>query len=182
MQSKVRRPAVPASSALPHTITINVSEVMIPPSNKALFPNWNAAAVMKANAVDVWSGKSLGKVRSITRVVRPHSNIFITLEPLSSSSSYLPLRIIIFALTGSECVYSLGDGLDRSITVVILIAERRRLCRSRWWLRARRQCDNKSLIIKHEMWALTTLQRNAAATACFRPINHIRIRSKSLKF
>ena len=73
------------SAALPHTITINVSEVMIPPSNKTLFPNWNAAAVMKANAVDVWSGKSLGKVRSITRVVRPHSNIFITLEPLSSS-------------------------------------------------------------------------------------------------
>ena len=61
-------------AALPHTITINVSQVLsadAPPGQ---------GAPTEASVVDVWTGESLGKVASVSRVVRPHGNIFITLE------------------------------------------------------------------------------------------------------
>ena len=34
----------------------------------------------EAEITDIWSGKSLGKVTSLTREVPPHGNIFVTLE------------------------------------------------------------------------------------------------------
>lgn len=61
-------------AALPHTITINVSQVLAPDAH----PGEGAEA--EAYAADVWSGESLGRVATVSRVVRPHSNIFITLE------------------------------------------------------------------------------------------------------
>ena len=61
------------SAALPHTITINVSEMFIPNSS-------HADSATEAFAVDIWSGAFLGKVKSISRVVRPHSNLFVTLS------------------------------------------------------------------------------------------------------
>lgn len=61
-------------AALPHTITINVSQVLSPDAT----PGEEAAT--EASAVDIWTGEALGKVSSVTRVVRPHGNIFITLE------------------------------------------------------------------------------------------------------
>lgn len=63
-------------AALPHTITINVSQVL---HSEALAVGQRAPT--KAKAVDVWTGEALGVVDHVTRLVRPHGNIFITLEP-----------------------------------------------------------------------------------------------------
>jgi len=62
------------AAALPHTLTINVSDVL---GVEAAAGGHDTPA--EAQAVDVWTGESLGSVSQITRVVRPHSNIFVTL-------------------------------------------------------------------------------------------------------
>jgi len=62
-------------AALPHTLTINVSHVLRPEAEAV-----GQHVAPKAKAVDVWTGEALGAVEHVTRLVRPHGNIFITLE------------------------------------------------------------------------------------------------------
>ena len=81
-------------AALPHTITINVSQVLR--SEAAAAGQSEAAA--QARAVDVWTGEALGVVDHVTRLVRPHGNVFITLDPGTAEVS------------APTCAFSAPDG------------------------------------------------------------------------
>ena len=63
-------------AALPQRITLNVSEVLAPDA-----PRGQLAEGAAAHATDVWSGKELGTVSTVTRTVPAHGNIFLTLSP-----------------------------------------------------------------------------------------------------
>ena len=65
-------------AALPSEITINFAAVTKPVVDAGI----DGATEMMAT--DVWTGRSLGKLKSVTQQVQPHGNIFLILDPGSS--------------------------------------------------------------------------------------------------
>ena len=68
-------------AALPHEITIDFATVTKPDADAGI----NVAAEMMAT--DIWTGRSLGKLKSVTQNVQPHGNVFLVLEPGSIESN-----------------------------------------------------------------------------------------------
>ena len=60
---------------LPHNITIDFGNVLAPDFNEGTLSHRQ-----KFTATDVWTGGVDRSVTSVTKEVRPHSNIFLVLE------------------------------------------------------------------------------------------------------
>ena len=65
-------------AAIAHSITIDVATVLAP--DRAGAGLTEDGKPVEATATDIWTGKALGKVSNVTRVVASHLNVFISLE------------------------------------------------------------------------------------------------------